>query len=392
MILALLLALCQPAEAAPDRRTARLLSAAQAALDDGDPGVAFRKADAALLRDPTSVDAHYLRASAMLRVAGAVPDPADQEQILAAISADLAFVAAREPQSLRGGIARDFLARRRATPGAFALPEPRYPCSAEAEAALATAESLARAAPRDADDAYARALSLCPTNALGWTWYGDLYFAQANYQRATELYSRGLRVDPLLAAAYRYRADAAAALGQPEAARLDLLRAIAADPTYEAAWGALGSLQGARGGQLHRPTPPPVRYDPQSGELLVDQVGEQALPAGDLAASYVFAVVDAGRPPAGMSLPPGLPGPDRPAIERRRAALRVALDVFAAGEARPQTAFWALAVAAQAEQQLDAFLFAFLMNEAVSADFLRWRVEHHEDLVRFLAVHVAPLP
>jgi hypothetical protein len=72
--------------------------------------------------------------------------------------------------------------------------------------------------------------------------------------------------------------------------------------------------------------------------------------------------------------------------------LRVALDVFAAGEARPQTAFWALAVAAQAEQQLDAFLFAFLMNEAVSADFLRWRVEHHEDLVRFLAVHVAPLP
>jgi tetratricopeptide (TPR) repeat protein len=260
----------------------------------------------------------------MLLVAGAVPDPADQEQILAAISADLAFVAAREPQSLRGGIARDFLARRRATPGAFALPEPRYPCSAEAEAALATAESLARAAPRDADDAYARALSLCPTNALGWTWYGDLYFAQANYQRATELYSRGLRVDPLLATAYRYRADAAAALGQPEAARLDLLRAIAADPTYEAAWGALGSLQGARGGQLHRPTPPPVRYDPQSGELLVDQVGEQALPAGDLAASYVFAVVDAGRPPAGMSLPPGLPGPDRPAIERRRAALRAA--------------------------------------------------------------------
>jgi tetratricopeptide (TPR) repeat protein len=107
----------------------------------------------------------------------------------------------------------------------------------------------------DAAAATEKAVKLAPVNAMYWRNLGDAYRwvpgqtekARAAYSRAAELCEDAIRVNPKDARAHRTRAVALAKLGERQAARSEILRALEVEPTrwsnvYEA--GVIANIAG----------------------------------------------------------------------------------------------------------------------------------------------------
>ncbi|MCB9742619.1 MAG: tetratricopeptide repeat protein [Alphaproteobacteria bacterium] len=374
--LLLLLLLPPPAEAATPRQTrraAKLADDAEQAFADGELSRAYRHSTRAIELDEGNALAYQVRGVTLL-VASEQPDNpmADEQRQEAELM--LRICAELDPVGPVGALARDLIARIEAR-GLIAEPSPE--CSAEATAALEQAEAAFQAQALDeAHQHYQRALALCPGAVPWYTWYGDVWFAQRDFEKAVDLYQQSLDLDPCFWPAHRFIADARAHQGRMDQALEEAARAVACNPSYGFGWTFLDALAMRAGGVSLRVDvdKPAILPTPEGAELLLPNEQHQA-PGfrGGIGLLYATAKVS-----AGDTLSP---------LQRERAAVRQVL-VFVRQSAAElpdeDLAIWALLAQADAEGYLDEAIFVLLLDEDLLPEFLEYRDRNLERLVRYV--------
>jgi tetratricopeptide (TPR) repeat protein len=105
------------------------------------------------------------------------------------------------------------------------------------------AEKLFRSGDLEkAEVEYKACLALQPRYGTGWLCLGDVPFGRKDYASALEDYRKAIEIDPSLAQAHRFAADALAHLGKYLEAEEEYINAVAWDPGYSEAWQALKDL------------------------------------------------------------------------------------------------------------------------------------------------------
>ena len=93
-----------------------------------------------------------------------------------------------------------------------------------------------------AKDAYIKAVILDPNNYEALLFVGDVYFAKKEAFAAGEWFSRAIEVDPSRETAYRYWGDTLMQRRQYSTAREKYIAAIVAEPYARPSWGGLSNF------------------------------------------------------------------------------------------------------------------------------------------------------
>lgn len=189
--------------------------------------------------DPGDDDILIERGFFLEFVSGVVVDK-DKEKFRVMARKDFAAVAKAEPDSIRGGVARDGLTR---LSGRTLLPPASVSCPPDAVEAYDRAENLFGAGRfDDAVADYAKAAAACPASGAILVDYADAYYQAKRYEKAEGLFRKALAVDPWNRAGHRYLADTEARLGHVDAALHQAALAVVSDPVYEAAWASVRNM------------------------------------------------------------------------------------------------------------------------------------------------------
>ena len=349
-----------PVQASPAAKAEKITSRAQDQLDNGKLVSAFQTAAKALALDASNVDAHFIRASAGLRLADQLtPEVGKLTTELA--KRDLQFVLEHSQSAFQRGLVRDLL--RDGEPVLLAAPS--FACDAASTQAFNAAEyALSRNNLVAARAAYEDAVSGCPSNAVWWAYYGDSWFNAGEYAIAREKYNRALQIEPCYWSALRFRGDSYLRDGDAAAGVADILGAVACNPEYEVGWGYLEDTVALADARVIR--------EPVSR------------PASDAAGplSSVWAAYGAARA-ASQSEP----------LERERLAVRagvLAWRLLPAGQ--PGSVLWESLARADEAGVLDAAIYVWLLDADLVPGFLVYRRDHFVDLVSYIRSFLVVLP
>jgi tetratricopeptide (TPR) repeat protein len=332
---------------------------------------ALAKFNEAVDAEPEDHDIRLQRARFLERLSVIVV-PNDKAEFRARAQADLEHIAASDPDSLIGGVARDGLTR---LTGESLIEVKRVTCPEPATKARALANSL-YGARRYAEAAveYEKATAGCPDDATAWVDFADSYYVLEDYERAKELFVKALSVDPWNRDAHRYLSDTEVQLKNLEDAVHHLVLAVVSDPTYEAGWSALRAYAAAMDWTWNR--------------VYGDRKGK---PGNADGASWV--VYEAAKAKArdahhgpGSAL----------AIERKavKAALQTARETES-GTALVPGPFWSMMARAERANFLDEAIFIHMLNAELAAEYPAFREENAERLASYLKtviLYEAPSP
>lgn len=356
----------------------------EAAREAGKPGKAMRMADKATKHAPGDARGYFLRALIWADLVQLVPDETAEAFALAMVQ-DCQAVVDLAPDGSGAELCGRFLAEMQEEPALVVNPAPQ--CSVEANQAAAKAEQLfaARAWPQ-ALEAYDLALERCPDNHVIWTYSGDALYAMGEADKARARYRRAIELQPCFQVAHRFLADLRVEVGDLKGAWESLTAAVACDPTYDAGWGDLITLQSELG------RPDVVRLVPLAP---APQGSEHAVPINNLLFAYAM-----GRFPE--SLVQGLGDEVLKDIDRstpvgaREVAAQLALagweSMRADGIAFPaeHDAYWGHLAAARDAGLLTEALYLHFLDEALAPGFAEHRRSQHEALKTYVRTLVAP--
>ncbi|MCB9793066.1 MAG: tetratricopeptide repeat protein [Alphaproteobacteria bacterium] len=373
LLLLLTLSAADAASPRQARRSDKLAVAAEQAFSEGELNEAYRRSTKAIDLDETNALAYQVRGVTLLVASEAPENPlADEQRQEAELM--LRICSELDPSGPVGGLARDLIARIEAR-GLIAEPSPE--CSAEAHAALDAAEAAFQSQDLlEAERQYEQALALCPDAVPWYTWYGDVWFAQRDFEHAIELYQKSIDLDPCFWPAHRFIADARAHQGRMDEALEDAARAVACNPSYGFGWSFLDALAIRAGGVSLRvdTDKPTILPTPDGAELLLPD-GQRQAPGFQGGIGLLYATAKVG---AGDTLTP---------LQRERAAVRqVLMFVRQSADQLPDEdlALWALLAQADAEGYLDEAIFVLLLDEDLLPEFLEYRERNLDRLVRYV--------
>jgi len=320
---------------------------------------------------------------------------------------DYRQIAADDPDSIRGGIARDGLVR---LAGTRLIEEKRVMCPAEANAAHERAESLYGAGKfAEAAAEYEKSTTGCPESPGYWVAYADAYYLLQQYDKAKELFTRALTIDPWSRAGHRFLADTEAKLGDGEAVIHQLELAVISDPVYEAGWSALRTYATGMGRKWNRvygaKTPVTRKPDGADGKqnvsisLNLPQDSENQ--SRDELCWMMYALTkasvlggtvlddDASGELAERKVDPK----SMSALEIERVSVKGAL--LSLGEADADSkempaVFWAMMARAENAAFLDEAIFLHMLDAPLAAEYPAFRDKNAERLVTYLDTVVVP--
>jgi len=342
-----------PSFASPATRAQKLVERAHAALGD-DPLKAYQLSGKAIDADPVNAEAHFVRGSAGITIAGRLNDPDVAAMALSLAREDLQFVVAHSDDAFDVGLARTLLAMGTHAP---VLEDPTAECSSSATMAFNVAEAaLGRGDFGTARSAYQDAVDGCPQNAQWWAYYGDAWFNSGDYAIAQEMYNRALLIEPCYWSALRFRGDARMREGHVVEGMNDAITAVACNPGYEIGWGYVeAAFQAIDARMLREP---------------VERPGPEAVAGSDLPA--VWAAYYGARAAS-----------DGDALERERAGIRAGVATWTTLAGPPTSPLWQAMADAEANGKLDADL-----RDA----FLAYRKAHLDDLVEYIRADLVVFP
>ncbi len=224
---------------------------------------------------------------------------------------------------------------------------------------------------------YRRALSLCPTAASWWTYYGDVWFALGDFDKAREGYQESLSLEPCYWPAHRFWGDTLRKEGDLLGARDRAAISVACNPEYEIGWRFLERIT-EEGSGAFRWVPVNKPEAPERDADLASIEGASEGPFSGAAGrvyqkSRLTAAGEGGSP---LQI-------ERSAVERTLATLP--------GDGAASGLLWLRLAEAQDAGYLDEAIFLFLLDEALLPEFLNHRVEHLDRLSRYVIEHLAPM-
>ena len=327
-------------------------------------------------------------------------------RLLAAAEGDFELAASFDPNSRFAGVARDALRQLR---GPILFPEVPVTCPPKATEALARAEDrFALELYKEALKEYAVAAGRCPESAAIWMAYGEAFYGIGELTEARLRFRQSLQADPWNRIGHNYLSYTETQLGNLDEARREAALAIVSDPTSEASWSHLKALQAEEGKPWHRVYGEKTRVeegveeDGREGVRItvpthdVDpEVGENAEDP-DLLGWTMYGIFKAGalRGITGE----GVPEEASEEPEEREAAKKSPLEIEqqVVGETLDglkvdleQAPFWQQMERARSAGFLTEAIFFHLMDRTLVPEYLSYRSERSERLVRYLLEVVA---
>ena len=352
-----------PSFASPAARSDKLTEKAHAALSD-DPLKAYKLAGKAIEADPMNAEAHFVRGSAGITIAGRLNDQRVAGMAITLAREDLKFVVSHSDEAFDVGLARTLLSLGTRAP---VLEDPTAECSSEATLAFNVAEAaLGRGDFATARGAYQDAVDGCPGNAQWWAYYGDAWFNSGDYAIAQEMHNRALLIEPCYWSALRFRGDARIRDGHVVEGMNDAITAVACNPGYEIGWGYVqAALEALDARMLREPVDRPEPADVATSDL--PTVWTAYFAARDGSAS------------------------DDP-MERERSAIRAGVTTWQALSGPPPSPLWAAMAAADTEGRLDAAIYTWLLDMDLRDGFLAYRKDHLAELVDYIRSDLVVFP
>lgn len=306
----------------------------------------------------------------------------------------------QDPDSMYAAMARDGLALLTGPP---LIAAPDISCSPEAEQAYRRAEdSFAADRPRAALPDYDRATTLCPDDALYWISAGDAYFRLGDYGRAEALFREGLRRDPWQRSGHRFLSDTESHLGNPAAAHAEAVLAVLSDPSYQTGWQWLKDFTVNHGGKWNRSfaVKPTARHG-ADGKMVVTieaDPGSETSRDGEKTLWLAYAMLRVAETSGGKYGRADWPPPSweqRSPLERER--LRVAeilsiRDAVVARSPEAESSFWRHIATARVAGFLDEAIYLNLLDAELVPEYVAYRAEQPDRLVRYMREQLAPLP
>lgn len=315
-----------------------------------DPVTALQLASKALKKDGDNARANLAFARALMNLQGSVQGLGDEAQLI--VAAALQRAADLDPNGLVGAIARDYL-----NPAREQIPQPE--CSPEAVAAYNDAERAFAGGDRTgAQAAYARALAQCDANPVWWVYAGDAYFPD-DLPAALQRYQAGIDRAPCHWQGYRFKGDALMHLEAYPDAHAALVRSVACNPTYAAAWTSAADLTRSLGGR-------PVSSAPFRLPLSSHEAGERG---PGWAAWWAHRQ---GHP-----------------VETLADAVAAARAGLAAGPPQDE---WAVLAALEGKGALDLGVLYLLFEPALRDDLQGYQASDREALFTFVGTHLLAVP
>jgi tetratricopeptide (TPR) repeat protein len=371
-------------------------AAGQAAYEAGDLETAFTAVQQALSIDPDHAAALRIRGRILLDVgiAGQYEgDPRSSEMIFQGLT-DLQRSLELEPTGPEAEAVSELLLL---LSGNSLFPDPQVDCPEDAEAALSEAEAhFGHGELAEAAEDYERALAGCPDNATWWMYYGDVFFLQEDYTGALLKFERALELEPCHWRAHRFASDTHHRLGDLPRTYRSALLSVACNPTYEKGWDYLGQTLTNYGGTLRRVTVdwPAAPAMGEGGPVITlpqpDDDSDEAAREGALMLVYALARVPIDDETRALS-----------PLEMEQRAVEMGLSFLAedkaAGEQapapseRPMLRAWQLLGAADRDGYLVEAMLMMRLDEALLPEFLAHRETHLDRLLRYTAIHLAPL-
>jgi tetratricopeptide (TPR) repeat protein len=129
----------------------------------------------------------------------------------------------------------------------------------------------------EAGEEYRKLLALDPGFALGWLFYGDISYAQKDYEAALAAYRKAITLDSTLPQGHRFAADALLKLGRLDDAETEYVKAIIFDPSYDGAWQGLEVLGSLMAFKVSRPefSPPENKIGERQGDKVQVMLDEK---------------------------------------------------------------------------------------------------------------------
>jgi tetratricopeptide (TPR) repeat protein len=326
----------------------------------GDYTGALAKFDAAVDAEPESNDTRLQRAH-FFEMLTAIVVPDDKAKFEARARSDYEQIAAADPDSVIGGMARDGLTR---LAGESLIEVKRATCPEPATEAHTRADALYGARRyADAVAEYEKATTLCPDEANWWVDFADTYYVLEDYEKAKELFVKAVSVDPWNREAHRFLSDTHAQLGNAPAAVHEMVLAVASDPIYEAAWSAFRSYADATGRKWRR------------------VYGKSRPETGDADAAAWRAYSEAKANPRDAR-----PGPAS-ALAVKREAVKIALKTAResdAGASKGLGPFWSMMARAEDTGFLDEAIFIHMLDAELAPEYPSFREANAERLASYL--------
>ena len=313
---------------------------------------ALAKFNAAVEADPDDNDARLQRGH-FFETLSAIVVPKDKEKFKSRAQADFTHITVADPDSLIAGIARDGLTR---LAGETLLSSKRVMCPEVAREAHDRADSF-YGAQRYAEAAaeYQKAAAGCPAAVSYWVDYADSYYAMEDFEKAKELFSKALTVDPWNREAHRFLSDTEVQLRNLDGAVHHLALSVVSDPIYEAGWSALRAYAAAVGRSWNR-----VYGDRRADSANADAPYWEA---------YRAAKAKPRTPQAGAAS----------ALAIEREAVKAALSA-----ARDPGPFWSMMSRADAAGYLDEAIFLHLLDSSLYAEYPAFREKNAERLAAYV--------
>jgi tetratricopeptide (TPR) repeat protein len=322
---------------------------------------------------------------------------------------DYLRVSQDDPDSVRAGVARDGLTR---LSGKALIEAPRVSCSAEARAAHERGESLFGAEQfAEAAVEHEKAAAACPASADFMVSYADAYYLLEQYEKAKELFTKALTIDPWNRAGHRVLADTEAKLENGDAVIRQLELAVISDPVYEAAWSSLRKYATVMGRKWNRaygtktvvtrgpdangkqsvniavPTPKKSNSpDSKDGDDML-WIGYGMTKASVLGGS-TFDSDSAGKPVERKLDPDKMSALE---IEREsvKSALQIAREVEAGSGDKPGP-FWSMMARAEKGGYLDEAIFLHMLDAPLAAEYGAFREKNSERMVTYIDTLIVP--
>jgi tetratricopeptide (TPR) repeat protein len=313
-------------------------------------------------------------------------------------------LSAARVDTIDGAVAIDMLAE---TTRSRVLPEPVYPCSAEANAAADAGRQHLDAGRRSAARAaYARALERCGSNAGWWIAAGDVELRDGNAEAARRMIRRGLELDLWNREGHRFLSYAEASLGNDEESWREAVLAVVSDPTCETCWALLKQVTTERGGSFNR------QYERKPVAKAVEgRLDLELDPFEEISSSkgWVAYAINLGTRALRANLCELPAGKTRlrkdtldvswatwSPLERERFLVRTTLEQYDPAADRrspgrsPKT--WPVIKNAVEQGFLDEAIFMQLLDSALAPQFVAYRQRHAERLFDHVTAFLAVLP
>jgi len=353
-MLSLYLALLLPAHAG---RPDRLASKARQSYLEVDLEKAFSRCSKALDIEPDHVEASAVCGAVLMQAGMLYSDP----ELLDAGTLLLEYVRSVDPTHDLV-VSWDALLKMATTPQL--LPEPQVRCTPAAQGAWDRAEEFYAQGDMDqAQEYYQKAAHSCEHPQL-WTFYGDTFFHQEDYEGAIAAYDHALAIEPCYWVARRFKGDAFLKQGRTTDGIRWVASAIACNPTYEGAWAYLDSQIDPRVGSARSAQKP--RFEAGSIQLALDAPAPWT---PDIQLVYGAAFV---------------PGLSR--LAQERSAVQTVLQYVAEQQQQrdPGMELWQLLAEAQERGQTDEAILVLMLDEALVEEFLAYRDQNLDRLTDFV--------